>query len=381
MRQPGRVPMSPQQFNAQRLAQLGKIPGKRLTFPPASKLTIARYATDLIAIAERAYAIVLRTVIAAINRQQALATVTLDESARADARMTTREKIKAFLTGKRAANRAIRAAAQNVPHTPAEKEALTIPADIDAAIADMEAQIAKLVAGLGNPSIQIGAMVEDASAVATDKALTQLGLKVIEPQSELASLATRWTQQNASLIKSIPTEMAERVRQKVAEMVPQGARWETISAQLQKEEGIGKRRAHLIARDQVGKYNAALRDARTAAAGIDTDAYEWSGAQDNRERDSHLALQGQRFNAAHPSPIGDPGTAPLCRCEKQYVLNTQEKASAQGISKDALAQKMASNPREDDPPDLTHGERLARAHKELAADVKMQDAFKASRMV
>ena len=375
MRAPGQKPQTPQQFNAARLAVLAGQPQKRVTMPPASKLTIARYARDLLPIADRAYAIADRTVIRAVERQQALA----DAEGVADARMTTREKIKAFLAGQRQANRLIRAAAQNVPHTPEEKQHLDLPPDVQAAIADMDRQIAAMVANLADPTflVSISGQVQAEAAVANEAAMTSLGLKVIEPQSQLATAEKVWLRQNASLIKSIPAEVAEHVRQKVETMVPQGARWETIAKQLREEHGIAKNRAQLIARDQVGKYNADLAQTRMQACGIN--AYSWSGAQDNRERASHLALQGTVWTFDKPPPIGNPGTPIQCRCVA--VPQTTAVPTSTLTEAQLHARMVAIGPRDDDPPDMTRDALSARSTRELANEAKQASEYKASRDV
>lgn len=367
--------LTPQQYNAQRLATLATQPQKRVRMPPASKLIIARYARELTPIADQAYAIANRTVIRAVEAQQAIA----DAEGIADA-MTTRQKIKAFLAGRRSATKAIRAAAQNVPHSPEQKEALDLPPDVKRAIADMEAQIAKMVAALGNPAFQIAPAVEAAAATANEAAMTSLGLKVIDPGTKLAALEQRWLEQNASLIKSIPREVADQVRQKVATMVPQGARWETIAKELRAEHGIAKRRAELIARDQVGKYNSALAQTRMQACGIA--AYSWSGAQDNRERASHLALQGSVWTWDKPPPIGPPGSQIRCRCVSVPITSNDLAKNASTLTPEQLQARMvAIGPRDDDPPDITREQLEKRSARELKGEIRLQAEFVKSRMV
>lgn len=373
--------LTPQQFNAARLAYLKTHPAPRLARVPANKLTIAKYAKRLIPIVNQAFAIIDRTVIPAIEAQNELADATYG-----DAALTTQQKIRQLLQGRLRAKaqerRAIRAAAQDVPHTPDEKQNLDIPADVQRAMREMDAQIAAMVARLGNPQLTIGLEVQADTATANAEMAAQLGLKVIEPGSALERASQVWTRNNASLIRSIPTEMAERVRQKVETMVPEGARWETIAKQLREEHGIGKNRANLIARDQVGKYNADLRDIRASACGIDVDCYEWSGAQDNRERASHLALQGQVFSQVHPSPIGAPGTAPNCRCVKLFCTSATEQAKARTITTADLERRMvAIGPRDDDPPDITTAQLQARSAREVQNEVKLHEEYKASRNV
>lgn len=122
----------------------------------------------------------------------------------------------------------------------------------------------------------------------------------------------------AKLIRSIPEQHLERVKALIEEAHSSGMRVETLRKRLQAELGISKRRAELIARDQVLKANAEITRQRQIAAGVTR--YEWDTSQDERVRAEHRALHGQVFMWDTP-PVtnkkGDrnhPGTDFQCRC-------------------------------------------------------------------
>ena len=81
--------------------------------------------------------------------------------------------------------------------------------------------------------------------------------------------------------------------------------------------GTTKRRAALIARDQVTSLNAELTRIRQQQVGIEQ--YTWSTVKDERVRKSHRALEGTTQRWDKP-PIVDgepahPGQPINCRCQ------------------------------------------------------------------
>ena len=140
--------------------------------------------------------------------------------------------------------------------------------------------------------------------------LQGLGIQPIKDKSALAEARDQFVKTNAALITSQPQEVADRVAAHIHAMVPTGARWETIAKKLEDEEGIAHRRAALIARDQVAKYNADLSRIQMQSCGIEF--YQWRGTMDNRERPSHVALEGTVWSFDKPPPLGNPGEPIQC---------------------------------------------------------------------
>ena len=110
----------------------------------------------------------------------------------------------------------------------------------------------------------------------------------------------------------------KRVSTWAAETVRAGGRAEEMRASLQKQFGISRRRADLIARDQVGKLNADITQARQQALGVTE--YRWRGVMDSRERPEHVAREGKVFKWSRPPEDGHPGQPIRCRCNAEPVL-------------------------------------------------------------
>jgi SPP1 gp7 family putative phage head morphogenesis protein len=95
---------------------------------------------------------------------------------------------------------------------------------------------------------------------------------------------------------------------------PEANTWrvEELQARLLERGNVSVSRAELIARDQTLKTNAAITQTRQVQAGVEY--YEWSTSLDERVRDEHRALEGQRFAWNNPPSVGHPGEDFQCRC-------------------------------------------------------------------
>jgi len=139
--------------------------------------------------------------------------------------------------------------------------------------------------------------------------------------------------ENVRLITSIPGELLSQVEQVLREDFPKGLRVEVIQSHLEERFSVAESRARLIARDQVGKLNAGLTEARNRSLGVTR--YTWQTSGDERVRGNpdglwpkglHYELNGQVFSYSDP-PItnedGDrnnPGEDYQCRCNAVPVL-------------------------------------------------------------
>lgn len=184
--------------------------------------------------------------------------------------------------------------------------------------------------------------VEVINSTGIGQVAKELGLSVqpLKGAAKLQAARDRFMAENTSLIKNIPEDMRERIEQRVRKGVESGKRWETIAKDLQGEQGIGERRARLIARDQVNKYNGALTEARMTKLGITH--YRWQGAMDQRERPTHVALQGLVFAWDKPPPEGHPGHPIQCRCVAIPVVSDKEKREAKDMTEAELKAKTAA---------------------------------------
>jgi len=101
----------------------------------------------------------------------------------------------------------------------------------------------------------------------------------------------QWANMNYDLIKSLSNQYIKQVNDLTEKAIVNG--W--TSGQLMKEitamgATITGPRARLIARDQIGKLNGSITQARMEEVGLEM--YEWSTSADERVRSSHRPMDG-----------------------------------------------------------------------------------------
>ncbi len=141
--------------------------------------------------------------------------------------------------------------------------------------------------------------------------------------SEIGAAMREAVTANVALIKSIPVEYLDGVRETVEKAFAAGERFESVAKRIAHIGDVTENRARLIARDQISKMNASFNEVRQTSVGIKR--YTWSGALDKRERPSHRALEGSEHAWASP-PLVDgehvhPGEAINCRCAAIPVID------------------------------------------------------------
>ena len=152
-----------------------------------------------------------------------------------------------------------------------------------------------------------------------------LGINPLLSERWLEPKVAAFVEQNVSLIKSIPTEYLKKVEQMVRSTVERGVSTETLTGQIFDEFDVTRRRAHLIARDQVSKYNGKLHELRQRESGVKE--YIWSTSKDERVRPRHAAMDGKKVSWDDPPPVGSNGEKLhagedfQCRCVSLPVLD------------------------------------------------------------
>lgn len=163
---------------------------------------------------------------------------------------------------------------------------------------------------------------------------------------KLATLRKSWATENARLIKSIPDELLSRIARSVSEAVANGQSIESLKKRILELTDITKRRARVIARDQISKLRGVLARHESLSRGVLH--YEWSSAKDEAVRTSHEKmdkkicswldatvykdlLNDNRWKKR--SSIGGvelhPGQDILCRCTSFLVAKVEiERAAA-----------------------------------------------------
>lgn len=142
---------------------------------------------------------------------------------------------------------------------------------------------------------------------------------------------------NVRLIKSINSNLLGEVQEIIYNGVRRGVGFANLAEDFGKVFTISKKRAKLIARDQINKLNADLTRHRHLMLGIDN--YKWSTAKDERVRTSHEVLEGKICSYIDISVYKDKlddswnsrkligatlshlGQDVLCRCTPLAIVN------------------------------------------------------------
>lgn len=145
----------------------------------------------------------------------------------------------------------------------------------------------------------------------------------------------RQIEENANLIKTLPSDTAHKVVNDIAEYALSGLRASKIAELIKdKTDQHARASAKLIARTEVSKTTTALTEARSKAINIDW--YVWRTARDgNRVRPSHRNMEGVLVNWNNPpSPemlIGEPSVGTYhagniwnCRCYPEPLIDIND---------------------------------------------------------
>jgi len=144
------------------------------------------------------------------------------------------------------------------------------------------------------------------------------GVNVLTAEPALRDLLRVWEAENMALIKSIPVQYVGQLRGKVTAAVQAGRSLREVTALVRATYDGPKYRAELIARDQIGKLNGSITQARQQSIGVEE--YRWRGSLDGREREEHVAREGKTYRWDEPPEDGHPGQPIRCRCSAEGVL-------------------------------------------------------------
>lgn len=145
-----------------------------------------------------------------------------------------------------------------------------------------------------------------------------LGVDVLFQEPYLAQELDSFSFWSTRLIQDMPDQYRNRVQNIAMAGLQSGEATTEIAKKIQKEAGVQKRRAELIARDQVSKLNGQLTKLRQEEAGVKK--YRWRTARDERVRSSHAALEGKVFSWSRPPSVGHPSQPINCRCTAEPVF-------------------------------------------------------------
>jgi len=145
-----------------------------------------------------------------------------------------------------------------------------------------------------------------------------LGVDLYRGEPWIKDLQAGWVRQNVDLVKSIGTRYHDQLTTIVQNGVFNGSSVKQLSDEIQKQFGLNKHRATLIAQDQILSANARVTQIRAESMGINE--YVWETVGDSRVRPEHVDLNGNTFRWDKPPSEGHPGTPIRCRCRAGLVL-------------------------------------------------------------
>lgn len=142
----------------------------------------------------------------------------------------------------------------------------------------------------------------------------------VEPliNSSTQQLAEKFIAENVALIEDLPDKQLRDIEKDVLEAIANGERAESISRAIRERSGMARRRADLIARDQMGKAVSQLNQKRMQELGFDK--YIWRTVGDERVRPEHQMRDGKVFSWSDPPEDGHPGEPINCRCSAEPVF-------------------------------------------------------------
>lgn len=156
------------------------------------------------------------------------------------------------------------------------------------------------------------------------KAINQaIGVNVALPGTDMSANIDSWAEENAALITNLTQSYLTKVTTAVNQGYRDGLSWRSISQNIQAETGVAKRRADLIARDQVATMNMQVTKQR--ADDLEIKQFKWRTMEDQRVRGnpsgkypkanpSHFARNGKVYNWSDGAGPRDtfPGQAINC---------------------------------------------------------------------
>jgi SPP1 gp7 family putative phage head morphogenesis protein len=146
----------------------------------------------------------------------------------------------------------------------------------------------QVIMGLGN----IAESMNDFNSKQWDKAAkAELGVEFPVYEEWWPNTKQAWQEENYKLIQNMGSDYIDKINRATERAITGGMSPGELTRLIRKiDKNIESARANLIARDQIGKLNGQVTQARMESVGLEM--YEWSTSSDERVRESHQALEG-----------------------------------------------------------------------------------------
>ncbi len=145
-----------------------------------------------------------------------------------------------------------------------------------------------------------------------------LGIDIWTDDTGLQDVMGDFVTEQVKYITELPRRVVEDIEGVILRDVPAGKLHTDIAEDIARRLDIGKRKAALIARDQVGKFYGRVNRERQQSAGFGR--YRWQTVGDERVRPEHEARDGRIYSWDDPPSDGHPGEPVNCRCFPEPVF-------------------------------------------------------------
>ncbi len=157
-----------------------------------------------------------------------------------------------------------------------------------------------------------------------------LGTDVFTDDPRLRALVDGFASENVALIKNVPEKLIAEIEQATTRAIAEAKPHRELAKDLETRFGYHRKRARLIARDQVGKLYGQINAERQKSIGVER--FIWRTVGDIRVRGtpggpfanaepSHYDREGEIYEYDDP-PDGElPGVPILCRCYPEPVFD------------------------------------------------------------
>lgn len=210
-----------------------------------------------------------------------------------------------------------------IPAYIAEQEAMrreqAITRDVDRSWFTNLTRIAAALVGIADSTVanilNLESQRHTSRFMADVKRVIGIDVGAIIRNEDLDSYIRTATSMSTMLIRNMAEDTIKRIETAVYTNAIKGNSVKTLREDLQKQFGISKRRAQLIARDQMGKFNGHLTQIRQQQAGVTH--YHWRTSHDERVRPRHRAIDGNKYKWGEPTGAEEglpPGEPVQCRC-------------------------------------------------------------------
>lgn len=120
-------------------------------------------------------------------------------------------------------------------------------------------------------------------------------------QESMEDMMQNWIRENVSKIRSVPSEYLQEIEAIIRWGYETRQPKVNVYRRLEKNIGLTKSKARMIARDQLGTLNCQMTRYEHESAGVGK--YKWITKRDGRVRDCHRALHGTIHKWDEPSPM------------------------------------------------------------------------------